>query len=88
MEMTDAGYWGIYDSRKRKRAMELFHLAVEKWPGPYTHSCLGEGLEQLGRLKEAQVEAERALRMAKEVGVQDLPYFEGIVNRIQGRLEK
>jgi predicted alpha/beta superfamily hydrolase len=87
IEMTDAGYWGIYDSKKAKRAMELFRLAVKKWPDKaYTVSCLGEGLEQLGRLDEALVEVERALRMAKESGVPDLPYYEGIVNRVRGKL--
>ncbi len=87
IEMTDAGYWGIYDSKKSKRAMELFRLAVKKWPDKaYTVSCLGEGLEHLGRLDEALVEVERALRMAKESGVQDLPYYEGIVTRVRGKL--
>lgn len=87
IEMTDAGYWGIYDSKKAKRAMELFRLAVKKWPDEaYTVSCLGEGLEHLGRLDEALVEVERALRMAKESGVQDLPYYEGIVTRVRGKL--
>ena len=87
IEMTDAGYWGIYDSKKAKRAMDLFRLAVKKWPDEaYTVSCLGEGLEQLGRLDEALVEVERALRMAKESGLQDLPYYEGIVIRVRGKL--
>jgi tetratricopeptide (TPR) repeat protein len=87
IEMTDAGYWGIYDSKKAKRAMELFRLAVKKWPDKaYTVSCLGEGLEHLGRLDEALVEVERALRMAKESGLRDLPYYEGIVIRVRGKL--
>ena len=88
VEMTDAGYWGIYDPKKAKRAMELFRLAVKKWPDKaYTVSCLGEGLEHLGRLDEALVEVERALRMAKESGVRDLPYYEGIVIRVRGKVE-
>ena len=88
IEMTDAGYWGIYDSKKEKRAMELFYLAVNKWPEAYTYSCLGEGLEQLGRLEEALVEVELALRMAEESGVRDLQYFQGIVNRVRGKLNR
>jgi len=87
IEMTDAGYWGIYDSKRAKRAMELFRLAVKKWPDKaYAVSCLGEGLEKLGRLDKALVEVERALRMAKESGLQDLPYYEGIVIRVRGKL--
>ncbi len=87
IEMTDAGYWGIYDSKKAERAMELFRLAVKKWPDKaYTVSCLGEGLEHLGRMDEALVEVERALRMAKESGVRDLPYYEAIVIRVRNKL--
>ena len=32
LEMTDAGYWGIYDAEKSQRAMKLFRLAVKTWP--------------------------------------------------------
>ena len=63
--------------------MELFRLAVTQWPeSAYAHSCLGEGLERTGHLEEALAEMELALKMARDSGVFDLPYFEGMVNRV------
>jgi tetratricopeptide (TPR) repeat protein len=88
MEITDAGYWGLYDEATVDRAMEFFELAVEKWPDEaYTYSCLGEGLERTGRLEEALVQMERALRMAKESDTRDIAYFQGMVDRVTAALD-
>lgn len=87
MEITDAGYWGLYDDATVERAMEFFELAVEKWPDhPYPYSCLGEGLERTGRLNEALEQMARALRMAREGGVEDLAYYQGMVDRVTAAL--
>ncbi len=87
MEITDAAYWGIYDPGRVDRAMELFHLAVERWPDrAYPYSCLGEGLERTGHLEAALEQMERALEMAKEQGERDIPYYQGMVNRVREAL--
>ena len=87
MEITNAAYWGIYDPVKVGRAMELFHLAIAKWPDrAYPYSCLGEGLERTGDLEGGLVQMERALEMAKEEGERDIPYFQGMVNRVTAAL--
>ena len=81
MEMTDAGYWGLYDDATVDRAMEFLRMAVEKWPDdPYPYSCLGEGLERTGHLEEALEQMERALRMAEQTGTRDLAYYQGMVD--------
>ena len=86
-EITDAGYWGLYDPATVETAMSFFHLAIERWPdSPYPYSCLGEGYERTGRPEEALEQMERALRMAKEAGVRDLPYYQGMVNRVTAAL--
>jgi len=89
MEVTDAGYWGLYDEATVERAMEFFELAIENWPDhPYPYSCLGEGLERTGRLADALEQMERALRMAEESGVEDLAYYQGMVDRVTAALER
>jgi predicted alpha/beta superfamily hydrolase len=86
-EITDAGYWGLYDSDMVEKAMGFLRLAVEKWPDhPYPYSCLGEGLERTGRPEEALEQMQRALQMAKDTGVQDLPYYQGMVDRVTDAL--
>jgi tetratricopeptide (TPR) repeat protein len=86
-EITDAGYWGLYDDDTVDLAMAFFHQAIEKWPDhPYPYSCLGEGLERTGRLEEALVQMEQALQMAKDTGVRDLPYYQGMVDRVTAAL--
>ena len=85
--MTNAAYWGLYDETTRDRAMQLFRLAVKRWPdSAYAWSCLGEGLERTGKLVEALKEMEKALAMATEAKHQDLPYFQGMVDRVRGNL--
>jgi predicted alpha/beta superfamily hydrolase len=87
MPMTDAGYWGIYDRKRTPRAMQLFRLAVKTWPNnPYPYSALGEGLERTGKLKEALMQMEKALKLAKETGVRDIPYYQGMINRVKTKL--
>ena len=82
-EITDAGYWVLYDDETVDQAMAFFHLAIERWPDhPFPYSCLGEGFERTGRLEEALEQMERALQMAMDTGVQDLPYYQGMVNRV------
>ena len=82
-EIADAGYWGLYDDETVDRAMAFFHLTIERWPDhPFPYSCLGEGFERTGRLEEALEQMERALQMAKDTGVHDLPYYQGMVNRV------
>ena len=89
MPMTDAGYWGIYDSKRVKRAMQLFKLAVKTWPEhPYPYSCLGEGLERTGKLKEAKEQMEIAVKLAKKTGARDMTYYEGMLKRVNQRLNK
>ncbi len=67
--------------------MGFFHLAIEKWPDhPYPYSCLGEGLERTGRPEEALEQMQRALQMAKDTGVRDLPYHQGMVDRVTDAL--
>ena len=87
MQITDAAYWALYDPETVDRAMELFRLAVAKWPeSSYAHSCLGEGLERTGYLEEALAEMELALKLARDSDVFDLPYFEGMVTRVSEEL--
>ena len=87
-EITDAGYWGLYDPATAEKAMGFFYLAIEKWPDhPYPYSCLGEGLERTGRLEEALKQMERALQMARDTGVRDLPYYQGMVDRVTAALD-
>lgn len=87
MDVTNAGYWGLYDPATVERAMEFFHRAIVQWPeSAYARSCLGEGLERTGRPEEALVEMERALEMARASGEADLAYYEGMVSRVRGAL--
>ena len=88
MEITDAGYWGLYDEATVDPAMEFFRLAVEKWPdAAYPYSCLGEGLERTGDLEAALEQMERALRMAEQTDDRDLAYYQGMVDRVTAALE-
>ncbi len=87
MQMTDAAYWGLYDEARRPRAMQLFHRAIELWPDlAYPYSCLGEALERTGDLEGALVQMEKALTMAKEAKHFDIPYFQGMVDRVRAAL--
>lgn len=89
MEITDAGYWGLYDERTVDRAMEFFHLAIQKWPDrAYPYSCLGEGLERTGELEKALLQMEKALAMAKAEKHPDIPYFQGMADRVATALER
>ncbi len=89
MAMTDAAYWGLYDPEKRARAMKFFRRAVSRWPNlAYPYSCLGEGLERSGDLEGALVEMEKALAMAEKEGHPDLPYFQGMIERVERELAR
>ena len=69
------------------RALQLFRLAVKTWPAhPYPDSCLGEELERTGKLKEALIQMEIALDLAKKTGVRDIPYYQGMINRVKTKL--
>lgn len=91
MEITDAGYWALYDPKKVDRAMELFHMAIQMWPAKaFPHSALGEGLEWIGELDEALVEMELALKMDNESGDVRVPgsYYQTMVTRVKAKLDR
>ncbi len=61
--------------------------AVARWPNrPYPYACLGEGLERTGKLEEALLQMERALEMAKAENEADIPYFQGMIDRVRAAL--
>ena len=89
MDMTNAAYWGLYKPETAERAMHLFNLAVQRWPeSAYAWSCLGEGLERTGKPNEALAIMRKALAMAKAAEHQDVPYFQGMVDRVAAHLAK
>ena len=86
-DMTNAAYWGLHNKATKKRAMYLFNLAVKRWPeSAYAWSCLGEGLERLGKTREALKQMKKALAMAIEEKNGDLSYYQGMVDRVSKKL--
>lgn len=87
--LIEAGYFAIYHKRSIPRALELFELAVERFPGsPYAHDSLGEGFEHAGRFEEALAKYKRAFTMAKSLRIPDLGYYQGHLNRIREKLTR
>ena len=89
MEITDAGYWGLYRSDRIGRSMELFRIGIQMWPDEaYPHSALGEGLERTGKPEEALLEMELALEMGMASGDWAVPYYQEMVTRVRRKLGK
>ncbi len=87
--LVEAGYFAIYHKRSVSRGLELFALAVERFPAsPYSHDSLGEGFEHAGRLEEALAKYKQATRMAKALREPDLGYYYGHLDRVTKKLDR
>ena len=87
LDVTNAGYYAVDDPATAERGLALFQEAIERWPDdPYPYSCLGEGLERVGRLDEALAWMERALEHIENDRFGDRAYYDSMITRVRRKL--